>query len=507
MSRRIVWLGVVLILCFAVLLIQLTNVQFGEAKKLSDSPRNPVNVAQKYQNYRGEVLAADGTLLAQSKPAPRGGDYKYYRYYPQGALYSGIVGYSSPYWGTAGVEESYDDALTPHAQPATTLEQLLSPPPKEPDSVVLTVEPYLQKVAAQALAADSDQYKDGAVVALDPRTGAVEAMYSTPNDNPNLLSAPDVATEIAAGQADFDRKDDEGFYPGRPMATFDAFPPGSTFKVVTSAAVYNLDQGLADFSALFPTGCTAPGQIPNTTKVVCNDSLSPPGTPCGGTMVQMLPQSCDPGYAMLGLSLGATDLAEQAKLFGWNRRPPIDLPSASVSSFPSVAAISPPNQPFLAYSAFGQGNVTATALQDAMVAEAIADGGSVMTPHVMAQIRNNQQVAVQTYKPHVYTQATSPAAAAEVSSLMQGVVTAPDGTANKVGFAPSLDAAVKTGTAQTTAPDGAPASDDWMIGFAPANNPVVAVAVIVPYQQSSTSGAEVAGPIMNAMLSAAVAHN
>ncbi len=512
MSRRIRWLGVVILLCFAVVMVQLTHIQFGEAKKLADSSSNPKNATLKYNNDRGYILAADGTVLARSVRTPAGvSSYKYYRQYPGGALYSGIVGYSSTYYGTAGVESAYNDQLVPHTQPAQSLSQLLNPPPKTTDTVSLTVQPYLQQVAAQALQQYSDQYKDGAVVALNPRTGAVEAMYSNPNFDPNALADPNVNNEIKAGTADFHTKDGEGFYPGDPMATFDTFAPGSTFKVVTSAAVYNLDPSLDNFTINFPTGCTDKGQIPNTDKVVCNDSNNPPGNPCGGTLTEMLPQSCDPGYAMLGISVGATNLAQQANLFGWNKRPPIDLDPREVSAsfFPPASDLEPPNQPILAYSAFGQENVTATTLQNAMVAEGIADNGVVMTPHVMAQVRDSQGRLVQTYQPTKYLQATSALAAEQTNTLMQGVVTSPEGTANGV-FSPSLDVAAKTGTAQTFVPgtnSAVPATNDWMIAFAPANNPKIAVAVVVPYQsQTFDTGAAVAGPIVNAVITAALSH-
>ena len=496
----------VILLCFAVVMVQLTHIQFGEANKLANSANNPKNATLKYENYRGYILAADGTVLAQSVRTPAGSSYKYYRQYPGGALYSGFTGYSSLYYGTAGVESTYNDDLVPHSQQAQSLSQLLNPPPKTTDTVSLTVQPYLQQVAAQALQQYSDQYKDGAVVALNPRTGAVEAMYSSPNYDPNALADPNVNNEIKAGTADFHTKDAEGFFPGYPMATFDTLTPGSTFKVVTTASVYNLDPSLSNFSMEFPTGCTDPNQIPNTDKVVCNDSTNPPGTACGGTLSEMLPQSCDPGYAMLGISLGATNLAQQASLFGWNKRPPIDLTNVAASYFPPASDLEPPNQPILAYSAFGQENVTATALQNAMVAEGIADNGVVMTPHVMAEVRDSQGRLVRTYQPAKYLQATSALAAEQTSTLMQGVVNSPEGTANGV-FSPSLDVAAKTGTAQTTAPDGSAATNDWMIAFAPANNPKIAVAVVVPYQEQTYTGAQVAGPIVNAVISAALAHS
>ena len=507
MGKRIRWLGVVMLLCFAVVLVQLTHIQFGEAKRLADSSNNPKNTTLKYDNERGLILAADGTVLARSVRTPAGSSFKFMRQYPGGALFSGVVGYDSLYYGTAGVEDYYNENLVPHAQPVQSLSQLLNPPPKTTDTVSLTIQPYLQQVAAQSLQNFSGQYKDGAVVALDPRTGAVEAMYSSPSFDPNALADPNVNNETKAGMTDFHSKDTEGFNPGYPLATFHPFAPGSTFKVVTTASVYNLDPSLSNFT--FETaGCTKPNEIPNTNQVVCNDSNTPQtASACGGTIAEMLPESCDPGYAMLGISLGATNLAEQATLFGWNKRPPIDLGSREVlpSNFPPASSLEPPNQAFLAYSAFGQEDVTATALQNAMVAEGIADNGVVMTPHVMAEIHDSQGRLIRTYQPTRYLQATSAVAAEQVNTLMQSVITSPLGTANGV-IDSSLDAAVKTGTAQTTAPDGSSATNDWMIGFAPANDPKIAVAVVVPYQEVSYTGAQVAGPIVNAVMHAALSH-
>jgi penicillin-binding protein A len=512
MGRRIRWLGLVLILCFALVILQLVNVQFRQASALNSSTKNPRNSATRLDNQRGLILAATGSkILAQSKRIPdaSAGGYQYYRTYPTGTLFSGIVGYSSSYYGTSGAEDVYNTQLVPHAQPATTLGQLLSPPAPTTDDVTLTVTPTLQRVAQQSLAAVPDANKDGAVVALDPKTGAVLAMYSSPTFNSNTLAQPDVTKEEVAGRIYRTVKDHEGFTAWPPLATFDRFEPGSTFKVVTSAAVYNLDPSLITFD--YPTqGCTTPGSIPTTDKQICNDGhTEATATPCGGTMVQMLPQSCDPGYATLGLKLGATTLYKQAELFGLNSIPPIDLTSTVVSrsKFPTPTSLSPghkPGPPGVAYSAFGQQTVSETALQNAMVAEGIADTGTVMTPHVMAQIDNSQGALVQTYKPTVYKTATTTAASAQsVKSLMRGVVTTPLGTAHIVGFPTQDDVAVKTGTAQvgTSTQD----TDDWMIGLAPASDPTVAIAVVVPYQATSNSGAEIAGPIMKAMIEATLA--
>jgi len=221
-------------------------------------------------------------------------------------------------------------------------------------------------------------------------------------------------------------------------------------------------------------------------------------------MVQMLPQSCDPGYGELGIQLGGNLLSQQADLFGYNAVPPIDLPYVVKSTFPTASDLSGANQAFVAYSSIGQYNVRATALQNAMVAEGIADTGVVMTPHVMAAIHNSASGAlVEDYKPTVFKTASTPAAAQSVKKLMEGVVTTPRGTAAGVGFLPQDQVAVKTGTAQEG--NAAQNTNDWMIGLAPASDPTVAVAVVVPQQATTFSGARIAGPIVKAMIEATLA--
>ncbi|MGH8981582.1 MAG: penicillin-binding transpeptidase domain-containing protein [Acidimicrobiales bacterium] len=510
MGRRIRWLALVLVVCFAAVLGQLLNIQFREATKLNAAATNTRNSAKLSDNQRGMILASNGEVLAKSVavPNPKPGEYEYDRTYATGPLFSGLVGYDSPeYYGTSGAEYQYNDFLKLHTQKATTLGQLLNPPPATTDNVELTVIPSLQKVAQQELASIPDTRQDGAITVLTVKSGSVLAMYSSPTYTNTALAALTRTKVIAAGKADFHTQDHEGFYPGYPMATFDTFAPGSTFKVVTTSAVYNLKPSLEKFN--FPvTGCTKKGQIPTTTDRICNDSTTPTAAnPCGGTMIQMLPESCDPGYALLGLAVGGTDLYRQSELFGFNRRPPIDLEPTTVSKsyFPTPSRLAPGatlGPPGVALSAFGQQTVTETDLQNAMVAEGIADTGLVMTPHVMKEIRNATGGLVERYSPTVYKRAESASAAKSVNNLMQLVAATPKGTAHGVGFPSSWRIAVKTGTAQAGV--GNTNTTDWMIGFAPAYDPVVAISVVVPLQARSASGASIAGPIMKAMMTAAL---
>jgi len=189
---------------------------------LASDPKNPRNASLKFDNQRGQILASDGTVLAQSVPATSG-SYKYQRVYPQGSLYSQLVGYDSSIYGTNGIEDQYNDYLVAHTQPAQSLAQLLSPPPKTTDDVTLTINPTLQKTAQEALASASGVNKDGAIVALDPQTGAVLAMYSNPTYDPNPLASPSSTIQTEARLA-YLAKDAEGFSPSLPIATAAIFP-------------------------------------------------------------------------------------------------------------------------------------------------------------------------------------------------------------------------------------------------------------------------------------------
>ena len=415
MGRRIRWLGVIMVVCLGLVVAQLVNIQLVKAKQLQTSPNNPGVAAQKYVNPRGTISAADGTVLAQSVPTPAGTNrteypYDYVRQYPQGPLYAGITGYDSAlYYGTAGIEEQYDPFLGPHQQPPQTLSQLIfrQNQPTTTDNVTLTVEPALQQAAWNALTS-TEGNNDGAVVVLDPKTGAVLAMVSNPTFDPNAMASTSLSSEQLA-YFSYIQKDHEGYFPLRPIATEEYFFPGSTMKVVTSTAAYNLKPSLAGFN--YPV--QACQTFPDSNKPLCDES-----GPCGGTMTQMLPFSCDPGYGELGVQLGVSTLRQQANLFGFNAVPGIDLPNVIASPLTTL----PDNaQAFQAYTAIGQDYVKETALQNAMVAAGIANGGVVMTPHLMSSIHDSQGALVQSYTPKPESTAATAQAAQAVTSLMEGV--------------------------------------------------------------------------------------
>ncbi len=482
MSRRLTILSVAILLLFAAAAAQAVNVQFFRAPALDASGLNPRNSTTSSQFPRGGIFAADGAVLAQSVPTD--GCYKWRRVYPYGSLTSGVVGFAGPNYGTWAIEAQYNQYLSAHAQPARTLAQVLAPT-SAADSITLTLEPALQRVARAALSG-----RDGAAVVLDPRTGAVLAMYSNPYYNPTPLTSPSYPVAAAAWKADT-TNNVYGFPPLGLVATQQTFPPGSTFKIVTTSGVLRSKPQL--WFKQYPNVATI--HLPQSNKTLSNFGF----VPCGGDIAAMLPPSCDPGYAMLGLDLGGNDLAAAANAYGYNSVPPLDLPGVVASYFPPATSFAS-NLPGVAYSAIGQQNVRATALQQAMVAAAIANGGAIMTPHLLSYVTAPDGTVLKRYQDSIWQQPISATQAARILPLMQDV--AKFGTAAGI-FPANLEVGAKTGTAQTG--NAAKNTDDWMIAFAPASHPTVAVAVVIPFQVVSGTGAAVAGPVMKCLIEGALA--
>ncbi len=496
MERRIRWLGIVMVLCFVALFVQLNNIQIIKAHALSTSPSNPRVIQVNRNDPRGDILSSDGVVLASSVPSTTG-YYKYQRVYNPltATLFSQIVGYDTIFGTRTGVEAEYNQFLQSHTRPAKNLSDLLTTRTTT-GNVYLTISSGLQlKVAGivEGINKDGSAPQAGAVV-INVKTGAIEAMYGRPTYNPIPLTSQDASAVTA-----YYNSLDPGNGSTSPLvsqAYQHGFLPGSTFKVVTSAAVYDHQPALAKVD--YPVVGSI--SIPQTPLPLHNYH----DEACGGTIQQTLPASCDTAFAQLGMAL-KTSLNTEAEAFGFNKQVPLDLPDVGVSNFPTAAELVN-NAPLQAYSAFGQGTAVstdiATTLQMGLVAAGIANRGVIMTPHVMQQIRDSQGNLVETYKPTPWLTATNPFTAAAVTSLMQAVVTS--GTAAGV-FPANEDVAAKTGTAETSGAFGQPLTNDWMIAFAPANDPRVAVAVSVPNQVPSSTGAEISGPPTAAILSAALA--
>ncbi|MEX2658557.1 MAG: penicillin-binding protein 2 [Acidimicrobiales bacterium] len=481
MNRQIRRLGIGMLALFLALFAQLNIVHVFRAESYNDNPNNTRAVTRDFNRPRGQIVAADGTVLARSE-AVEGGQFNRQRVYPEGELFGHITGYFSFSFGFSGVEQSYNAELAGRTAPRIQdlAEHLLERDPTA--DVTITIPTEVQRVARDGLGEQR-----GSVVALDPRDGSILALWSFPSYDPTALSAADQDASRAAREQLLAAPEN----PLLPRAYRETFFPGSTFKVVTAAA------GLAS-GAINPQEPDYPRLAefvpPQTNQPIRNFG----GATCGGVLIDILRVSCNTAFAQLGVEMGAEPLVTTASALGFNDRPPIDLPA------PVASTISPPeffddNIPVLAQTAIGQNAVRATPLQMAMVAGAIANGGTVMAPHVMAEVVNDDGEVIDRYRPSVWRTAMTPEVAATVTEAMVAVVA--DGTAGGLAV-PGVTTAGKTGTAQI----GNDLSHAWIIGFAPAEAPRVAVAVIVEAREgaSEQTGGRVAAPIARAVLAAAL---
>lgn len=482
MSRRLSILASAILVLLVVIAVQSANIQLFRANALDASSINPRNLVVSSTSPRGKIIAADGSVLAESVPVGSKGLYR--RVYPYGALTAGLVGFVSPFYPPWALEAQYNTDLTSHSQPPQSLEQVLAPQ-HAADNVVLTLQPSLERVMDAALAG-----RDGAAVALDPKNGDILGMFSNPTYNPIPLTSSTYAVAAAAWKKDT-TNNAEGFPPLGEVATQQTFPPGSTFKVVTTSAVLVSKPSL--LQKVYPSLSTT--SLPDTNKTLSNFGDGS----CGGTIAEMLPPSCDTGFALVGLDVGATAMSQAADSYGYNEIPPVDLPGAVASNFPPASYFAS-NLPILAYSAIGQENVRTSALQNALEAGAIGNGGVEMTPHFLNYVEGPNGNVITRFKPSVWKTPLTSTEAGQLVPLMEAV--AASGTAYGV-FPSGLDVAAKTGTAQTG--NGSQDTDDWLIAFAPAKDPTIAVAVVLPFQSVSATGALVAGPVICRVLVAALA--
>lgn len=485
MDRSIRRLGVFLMALFCVLFVQLNYIQVFRAGSLNTRPGNSRPVLLSFSRPRGTVSTADGVVLARSVASDD--QYQYQREFPEGDLYSAITGYFNYSFGATGVEAAYNDELTGRSadQRFRSIGDLFVAD-DDTGNLKLTVRSDVQAAARAAL---GDQ--KGTVVALDPRTGGVLALWSWPSYDPNPLSSHDLEG-AAAAKAAYEAAD------GRPLlakAYREIYPPGSTFKVVTGSTGVQL--GLVTPETPDYPRLTAL-DLPQTTRDLPNFG----GGVCGGTLFTILAKSCNTSFAQMGLDIGGPGLIAGAEAFGFNERPPFDLPAVA-SRFPDIDFSQ--RLPALAQSAIGQNDVAATPLEMALVAAGIANGGSIMAPHVLDEIRDGQGEVVRGVKAEEWKRAVSPETAETMKQAMREVVAS--GSATRLQIA-GVDVGAKTGTAQF-GPAAPLRSHAWVIAWAgpPGQAPTVAVAVIVEGQEgaSEQTGGRVAAPIAKQVIEAALA--
>ena len=434
---------------------------------------------------RGLILAADRrTVLADTRRTS--GDLKYQRFYPQpGELgYGHITGYHSFVFGRSELEYTFNDELSARSDELfgqRLLDEVLGRDLKGA-SIVTTIDPALQEVAAQAL-----EGSDGAVAAIDPRTGDVLALVSTPTYDPNPLASHEPERVRRSYQA---LDPDEPDSPLVSRATDTFFPPGSSFKIVTAAAA--LEAGLgADH--LLPNPPTY--DVPQTTDDLENFG----GGQCPGgseiDMAQALQISCNVYYAQLAVQLGPETLVDQAQRFGFSQDIPFDIPFVE-AEIPPVSGFDD-DIPALAQSGIGQRDVRTNVMHMALVAGAIGNRGVMMRPRLVTDVRDPEGRPLRHFETAEYAQPMSELNAGILTEMMVAVVQSGTGTAAQV---PGVVVAGKTGTAQTAEGESPHA---WFVSFAPADDPEIAVAVVIlngGNLGSEATGGQLSAPIAKALI-------
>ena len=479
MNTGIRRVGAVVLVLFIGLVAQLTYLQLIDSNKLADDPHNTRKFLQDLSRPRGPIVSADGVVLAKSVPESND-DLKYQRIYPAltAQLFAHVVGYQSINYGSSGVEAQYSSALA--GRDITTLHSLLNPR-RTTGTVVLNLSVKAQLAAAQGLAG-----RRGSVVVLNVRTGGVVAAYSNPTFNPQPLASHNVKVAQVARQ--FLLAD-----PTNPMLARvwrELYPPGSTFKTVTAGTAL---QDNVDVNKQFPVLTEL--KLPLTTATLQNFG----GESCGGTMEEGFIESCNTTFGQIGLDLNE-QLATGIQRFGVNTEPPpSDLNPSAVQSIGPRKGTFNIEQPRFAQAAIGQGPVAVTPLEMALVAESVATGGVMLEPHVANRIEDSDGNVVRRFPRTPWRRTMDPATAATLRQWMIEVVQRGTGTAAQI---PGIAVAGKTGTAEN-APDQPPHA--WFIAFAPADDPLYAIAVLVEHggsSQAETTGGRVAAPIAAEVLRA-----
>jgi peptidoglycan glycosyltransferase len=456
MNKELRRVSIVVLIMFVALFGSSTIIQVFQQPALKADDRNVRQFYASFKTQRGAILV-DGQPIAQSVPS--GDVYKYQRQYANGPLYSAVTGYFTLNQGNTGIEGAENQSLsgTSSDQFFDQVNAIITGQSPKGSSVSLTIDPKVQQAAWDALG-----NLQGAVVALDPKTGAILAMVSKPTFDPNTLAGHDTKQVIATYKqllAD----------PGDPLINRAIAgkldPPGSTFKLVVA-------------SAAFANGYTPDSTFPNPPRLQLTGTntfiTNSEGGSCGGgdtaSIKVALQYSCNIPFAQLGQALGYDKISEQAKRFGFGDDT-LQIPmKVTPSVYPQTEDDAEQER-----SSFGQANDRVTPLQMAMVSSAIANGGRLMKPNLVQAITNPDLTTKQTFDPQEYGQAVSSDIASTMTQLMVNNV---DNGAASNARINGVDVAGKTGTAQNGVGNKAPYTL-WFTGFAPADDPQVAVAVVV----------------------------
>lgn len=483
--RRI---AVTVMASIVLLLLNATMTQVFTADGLRADPRNQRVLLDEYSRQRGQIISG-GQLLAYSVATDS--RFRFLRVYPSPQVYAPVTGFYSLRYSSTGLERAEDSLL--NGSDARLFGRRLADffTGRDPrgGNVETTINPRVQQAAwdAMQLGCGGPPCK-GAVVALEPSTGKILAMVSAPSYDPNLLASHDPTRQQMAWQ----RFRDDPDSPMANRAISETYPPGSTFKVITTAAA--LQAGASDDEQL-----TAAPKItlPGSTATLENYG----GVPCGNQPTVSLSQafalSCNTAFVQLGIQTGADALRTMAHSFGMESTPsviPLQVAESTVGIIPGAAA--------LGMSSIGQKDVALTPLQNAEVAATIANAGVLMQPYLVDSLKGPDLSTISTTAPYQQRRAVSPQVAAKLTELMVGA----EKVAQQKGAIPGVQIASKTGTAEHGTDPRHTAPHAWYIAFAPAQTPKVAVAVLVENgaDRLSATGGALAAPIGRAVIEAAL---
>jgi len=461
-NLRIRHLFVLLLVLFGLLIAFTSYWSVLDAKDLEANTANKRGLLEEQRIRRGLIFARDGTVLARNRVVGRGDSRFYRRTYPVDGLFAHAVGYNFVERGRSGIERSHNDDLTGDTNEFTTLWDELRGHQREGDDVVTSLDPNAQRVAINALAG-----RAGSVVAIEPQTGRVNVMASVPGFDPNGVPRDFAQLNRAPGSPLFNRSAQSGY------------PPGSTFKVVTATAA--LDTGRFNPSSVIS------GDSP---KEIGGVPLSNFGNQSFGpvTLTTALTKSINTVWGRVGELVGKDTMFTYMRRFGFNTKPPIDLPGSELRSsgvFSKGKLLDESDDVDIGRVAIGQERLLVTPLQMAMVASTISNDGKLMRPRLVQEVRDADGRTVKRVKPSEEAAVMKPETARALASMMSQVVKEGTGTAAALS---GIDVAGKTGTAEVGGTNQA-----WFIGFAPVGNPRVAVAVTV--ERTSGQGGTIAAPI------------
>jgi penicillin-binding protein A len=483
-NRQIIKLFVFIAVLFGVLVGFTSYWSVFDAKALKEKTANQRPLLEQQQIPRGRILADDGTVIAKSFSKGHGTGRRYIRHYPYGALFGHPIGYSFVQYGQSEFEKFHNSELTGEETEFGSILDELTGKKQEGEQIVTSLDPKAQEVAL----GDLEAAGFGAVVAIEPSTGAIKVMASNAPYNPNRV--PNELSKL---------NQENVTTPLLNRATQGRYPPGSTFKVVTAAA------GLESGVITPDTTINAPGSILDEGHELANDYNQDWGDISLDTA---LTNSVNTWFGQLGQKLGQDKLFSMMEKFGFGSLPPIDLPeeellpSGVVGENGEILRRKDPVD--LARVAIGQERLLATPLQIAMVAAGVANHGKLMKPQIWSRVVNSDGSVTKRQSPEVYSEPISAKTAEELTTAMEGVVS--EGTGTNAAI-PGVKVAGKTGTAETpgnkACGGGEAENQGWFMGFAPADHPQVAIAASV--ECTEQFGNDVAAPIFRDVAEALLA--